>query len=111
MAADTGCTINLANSSTPLLLEQPTPHGISITSASCHSMRAISKGYSCPSNYQRMSPNAIVFPNFKPLYYPLARRVTAMFTSTQMQLLQNQDVDIQLKNKPTFTGHQAANGL
>ena len=38
MAADTSCTINLANSTTPLHQEQSTPHGISITSASHHSI-------------------------------------------------------------------------
>ena len=45
MAADTGATTNLANNDTPLANEQPTPNGISVTTASNDTIIGTSKGY------------------------------------------------------------------
>ena len=104
MAADTGCKINLADSGTPLLPEQPTPDDISITSASHHSMHSISKGH-LPFNLPRAATGCHRVPK---LHAPLSigqacdSNCTAVFTSTKTNLLQA---------KPIFTGYRAQNGL
>ena len=45
IATDTGCTTSLADSSTPLLQEEPTPNGPAITAANKTTMTASSKGH------------------------------------------------------------------
>ena len=114
MAADTSCTINLADSSTPLLFERPTPDGISITSASCHSMRGISKGH-LSFNLPQAATECHHVPKLHAPLLPIGQacdsNCTAVFTSKKIQLLWNQDIDIQLKDKSIFTGYQAPNGL
>ena len=44
MVADTGCTTSLANTCTPLVDEQPTSNGISVLTASNHTITGTSKG-------------------------------------------------------------------
>lgn len=114
MAADTACTIILADSDTPLLLEQPTPFGITITSASHHSIKASSKGH-LPFNLPAKATECHRVP--KP-HAPLLSvgqvcdsSCTAIFTSTKMHLLHNKDVNIKMKDKPIFTGTRAPNDL
>ena len=114
MAADTGCTINLADSSTPLLHEQQTPFGITITSASRHSMKASSKGH-LPFNLPARATECHRVPR---LHAPLLSigqacdsHCTAIFTSKKMHLLNNDDIDIRLKAQPILTGTRAPNGL
>ncbi len=114
MAADTRCTINLADSNTPLLLEQPTPFGITITSASRHSMKASSKGH-LPFNLPAQATECHCVPK---LHTPLLSigqacdaHCTAIFTSDQMHLLHNKDVDITMKATPILTGTRTNNGL
>ena len=61
LAADSGCTIHLADKTNPLLDEVATPNGITITTASSDTISGISKGqlpFNLPKKSQHLSPNS-----------------------------------------------------
>ena len=114
MAADIGCTVNLTNPTTPLLLEQSTPNVISITSANSHSMRSTSKGhllFNLPETATKCHHVPKLYAPPLSIGQACDANCTAIFISKKMHLLRNQDIDIQVKNKPIYTRYRASNGL
>ena len=114
MAADTGCTMNLCDSTTPLLNKAPTPQGLQITTVNNSTMHATSKGF-LPLTLQPAATECHHIPN---LHMPLLSvgqhcdaSNTAIFTGTKMLMVKNTDVDIFLSAPPVYEASRVGKAL
>ena len=111
---DTGCMNSLADSTTPLLQEEPTPNGLAITAASNEIMTASSKG-NLPFS---LTWTATGCHRVQSLHTPILYVVqlcdagcTAIFNSTSVNVVKTANVKIHYKTPPILTGTREPPGL
>ena len=104
MAANTGATTNLAKDDTPLANEQPTPNGISVTTASNDTIIGTSKGY-LPINTNPKAATCHQVPN---IHTPLLsvgqlcnENCTAVFTKDKVTIAKENNIDVK-PNKSSY---------
>jgi hypothetical protein len=114
MAADTGCTLNLADASISLINESSTPRGVQVTAANGDNMTGTSKGHLPIA----LPPSATECHRVPGLHTPLMgigpvcdADCIAIFAATKMVIVKATDVEIKLTKPPIVVGKRTPPGL
>ena len=115
MAADSGCTIHLANNNIPLRNEIITPIGIKITTASSHSIHGTSQGHLPINNLPPEATECHRVPNINMPLFSIGQscdaECIAIFDKEKVIITKTTDVAINHKKSPILEGKRQPNGL
>ena len=112
--ADTGCTLNLCDRTTPLLQEEPTPNGVLITTASSHKLHGTSKGFlpfALPRNARLCHRVPTISKPLLSIGQACDADCTAVFTTNKMTIHKNTDLAITYQRNAILEGNRGENGL
>jgi hypothetical protein len=114
MAADTGCTLSLADPTTPLLNETPTPIGVKITAANGDTMHGTSKGnlpIALPSTATECHRVPGLHTPLLSIGQPCDAGCITIFSATKVAIVKAHNVEIKLKGPPVAIGTRIPPGL